>query len=124
KAHRDVVADHLEGDLIHDLRDHRIHLAGHDRGSGLHRRQVDLAQARTRSAGQEPQVVAGLGELHGDALEHTGELHERAAVLRRLDQIGRGYERNAGDFAESPAYQLRVVRVRVDARADGRGAEV
>src|SRR6185369_7652854 len=29
---RGVVADHLGGDLDHDLGDHRVDLAGHDRG--------------------------------------------------------------------------------------------
>ena len=30
KADRDVVADHLEGDLVDDLGDHRVDLARHD----------------------------------------------------------------------------------------------
>ena len=48
KRHRDVVADHLEGDLVDDLGDHRVDLARHDRRAGLHRRQVDLARSPAR----------------------------------------------------------------------------
>ena len=72
KGNRDVVADHLERDLVDDLRNDRIDLARHDAGARLHRRQVDLAQAGARAAGQQPQVVAGLGELDRHALEHAG----------------------------------------------------
>ncbi len=70
----DVVADDLEGDLVHHLGDHRVHLARHDRGAGLHRRKVDLADAGARARGKQAQVVADLGELHRDALEHAGQL--------------------------------------------------
>ena len=83
-----VVADDFEGDLIDHFRDHRIDLAGHDRRAGLTRRQVDFAEAGARTGRQQAQIVAGLGELDRDALEHAGELHEAAAILRRLDQVG------------------------------------
>ena len=38
ERHRDVAADDVEADLVHDLRDDRIDLSGHDRRPGLHRR--------------------------------------------------------------------------------------
>ena len=59
---------------------------------------------------QQPQVVADLRQLDRDALQHARELHERAAVLRRLDEIGRGDERNAGDLAQAPAHDARRSR--------------
>ena len=40
-----------------------------------------------RAGGQQPQVVAGLRQLHRHPLQHAGELHEGAAVLGRLDQV-------------------------------------
>ena len=46
-----------------------------------------------RAGGEQPQVVAGLRQLHRDPLEHARELHEGAAVLRRLDEVGGGDER-------------------------------
>mgnify|MGYP000408928407 CR=1 FL=1 len=65
--HRDcgVVSDDMEGNLCHNLRDNRVDLARHNRGSVLHRRQVDLAESGPRSAGQQAQVVAHLGEVDG-----------------------------------------------------------
>ena len=105
EAHRDVVADHLEGDLIDDLGNHRIDLARHDAGAGLHRRQIDLAKADARPRGQQSQIVADLRQLDRDALEDARELHEAAAVLGRLDQVRRGHDRDAGDFAQMPADQ-------------------
>src|SRR4029079_5356235 len=44
---RPVVPDHLRGDLRHDLGDHRVHLAGHDRAALLQLGQHDLGQTRT-----------------------------------------------------------------------------
>jgi hypothetical protein len=52
EGHRQIVADNLEGDLIDDLGDDRIDLARHDARTGLHRRQVDFAQADPRSRRQ------------------------------------------------------------------------
>jgi len=68
--HRDcgVVSDDMEGNLCHNLRDNRVDLARHNRGSVLHRRQVDLAESGPRSAGQQAQIVAHLGEVDGAGL--------------------------------------------------------
>ena len=49
KADGDIVADHLERDLVDDFGYDRVDLARHDAASGLHRRQVDLAQADARA---------------------------------------------------------------------------
>jgi hypothetical protein len=45
---REVVADHLEGDLVDDLGDDRVDLAGHDARAGLHRpgRLISLSPHR------------------------------------------------------------------------------
>ena len=51
QRHRQVVADDLEGDLVDDLRDHRINLARHDRRTRLHRRQLDFGEAGAGSGG-------------------------------------------------------------------------
>ena len=53
-----------------------------------------------RAGRQQAQVVADLRQLDRDALEHAGELHEGAAVLRGLDQVRRGDQRDAGDLAQ------------------------
>src|SRR4051812_26963569 len=49
KAHRHVVADHFECDLIDDSRNDGIHFAGHDARARLHRRQIDLAETCARA---------------------------------------------------------------------------
>ena len=50
--------------------------------------QIDLAEAGARARGQQPQVVADLGQLHGAPLEHAGQLHE-GARRRRSPRRGR-----------------------------------
>src|SRR5690606_14121072 len=69
-------------------------------------------------------VVADLGELGRDPLEHARELDEHARVRRGLDEVGAGDERQAGDLRQAITDQRRVARVGVDARADGGGAQV
>src|SRR6202034_226465 len=99
KAHRDVVADNFKSDLVDDFGDHRIDLARHDAGAGLHRRQVDLVQPDARARRQQTQIVAGLRQLDRDTFQDAGQLHEGAAILRRLDQVRGRDHRNAGDVA-------------------------
>src|SRR5581483_996848 len=95
-----VVADDFESDLVDDFRNHRIHLPRHDAGASLHRRQVDLAESRTRSAGEQSQVVAGLRQLARHALEYTGQLNESTSALRSFDQVGCGDDCDAGDVTQ------------------------
>jgi hypothetical protein len=49
EAHGDVVADHFECNLIHYLGNNRINFAGHNAGSGLHGRQINLAKTSPRT---------------------------------------------------------------------------
>src|SRR4051812_28552944 len=85
--HRQVVADDAEADLVHDFRDDGIDLPRHDRGAGLHGRQLDFVEPRAGARGQEAQVVADLGELDRQALEHPGIEDEGLRVLSGLDQV-------------------------------------
>ena len=70
--------------------------------------QVDLVQAAARTGRQQPQVVADLGELDREALQHRRVEHERLRVLRRLDEVARQLDRHPGD--------LRQMRRRTSAR--------
>src|SRR5439155_16888115 len=54
----DVATDDVEAHLVHDFWNHRIDLAGHDRRSWLHRRQVDLAQPRSRTGAEQAKIIA------------------------------------------------------------------
>jgi hypothetical protein len=59
-------------------------------------RLISPRPARPRR--QEPQIVAALGELDRDALQDARHLHERAAILGRLDQVARGLQVDSGDI--------------------------
>ena len=63
---RRVVADHLRADLQHDLRDHRVDLARHDRGALLQLGQEQLADAGARAGAHHRQVVGDLGQRDRD----------------------------------------------------------
>ena len=122
--HGHVGADDGEGDLVDDLRDDRIDLAGHDARAGLTRRQVDLAETGLRAAGEQPQVVADLRELDGVALQRRGERHEGPGVARGFDEVDGGFEVEPADLPQVAEDGRRVVGVGGDARADRRRAHV
>ena len=85
---RGVVADHLRGDLQHDLRDHRVDLARHDRRALLQLGQEDLADAGARAGAHQREVVGDLGQRDGDDLQRARQLDERVAVALRLERVG------------------------------------
>ena len=89
-GHRGIRPDHAERDLVDDLGDDRVHLAGHDRRTGLTRGKVDLAEAGLRAAREQPKVVADLRELDRGALQDAAQGHEDAGVRGGLDEVGRG----------------------------------
>ena len=122
--HRHVAADDVEADLVHDLGNHRVHLARHDRRAGLHRRQVDLAEPGARPRAEQAEIIADLRELHRASLQHAGQLDERAGVRGRFDEVGRGDQRQPGDARQLAAHRFGVARRRVDAGADRRRAHV
>ena len=84
---RGVVADHLRADLEHDLGDHRVDLAGHDRGALLQLGQEQLADPGARAGAHQRQVVGDLRQRDGDDLQRAGQLDERVAVALRLERI-------------------------------------
>jgi hypothetical protein len=71
------------------------------------RRQIDLTQARLRPRRQQAQVVAGLGQLAGHALQHAGELHERAVSWVASIRSGALQQRQAAGLG-SGARQARA----------------
>jgi hypothetical protein len=86
--------------------------------------EVDLAEAGAGAGGEQAEVVADLGELHGHALEHAGEVHEGAHVLGGFDEVDGGDQGQAGDLGQVAAGGLGVAGGGVQAGADGGGAEV
>ena len=90
---RGVVADHLRGDLRDDLADHRVDLAGHDRGALLQLRQDQLAEPGARPGAHPADVVRDLRERGGDDLERARGLDQRVAVGLRLEVVERRGDR-------------------------------
>ena len=84
---RGVVADHLRADLQHDLGDHRVDLARHDRGALLQLGQEDLADAGARAGAHQREVVGDLGQRDGDHLQRARQLDQRVAVGLRLERV-------------------------------------
>ncbi len=87
-----VAADHLVADLVHHLRDRRIHLARHDRRARLHRGQDDLRDPGARSAGEQPEVARDLRKLHRHP-PHRARIGDHVAhALRDAKPVGGGDE--------------------------------
>ena len=122
--HGGVVANHLEASLVGHLGDDRVYLARHDAGAWSHRREVDLVETATGTRGHEAEVVADLGQLHGQALQRAAIAHVVARVGSSLDEVlaeGEVLARQLGQFLSA---ELSVARDGVEARTDGRGAHV
>ena len=120
---RHVVADHLRADLEHDLGDHRVDLAGHDRGALLELGQEELADARARAGAHQRQVVGDLGQRDRDHLQRARELDQRVAVALRLERILGGADLEPVSLGEQRAHALGELGVRVQAGAGGGAAE-
>ena len=114
----------MERNLCHNLRDNRVDLSRHDRGTVLHRRQVDLAEAGARTAGQKTQIVAHLGKVDGAGLERTRNIHKAVEVLRSIKQILRLHQRVACDSGECRNNVVEIIVRSIDGRADRGSAEI
>jgi hypothetical protein len=65
--HGQVVAHHLEHGHVEHLGQHRVYLAGHNGGTGLHGGQANLVQARAGARGQQAEIVGNAGEVAAPA---------------------------------------------------------
>lgn len=92
-----IRADDLEGNLVDHLRHDWVDLAGHDRGDGLEGWEIDLAQTTSRTARQQPQVIADFRQIRGRPLQHPGEQDERPGIPTRFDEIHRGVQGQTGE---------------------------
>jgi hypothetical protein len=119
-----VLPDDTEGDLVDELRDDRVDLARHDAGAGLCGGQGDVTEPGSGPGGQQPEVVADLGEFDRDPLEHAGEVDERAGVLGGLHQVGGQGQRDSGQLPQVPDGPGAESRVGVEPGSDGGAAQV
>ena len=84
---------------------------------------LQLAEPGVRARAHPAQVVADLGERHGDGAQGTGCLDEAVALALRLEVVGRLGDRQLGVALEELDDQLREAGGGVDAGADGGAAE-
>mmetsp|Transcript_82372 Transcript_82372/g.207255 ORF Transcript_82372/g.207255 Transcript_82372/m.207255 type:complete len:282 (-) Transcript_82372:523-1368(-) len=124
EGHGQVVAERLEAAHVRDLGDHGVYLAGHDGRARCHGREVDLREATPRAGGQEPQIVADLRDLYSHAAQDAGQEQHGAQGGARLDQVVCQRNGEARHLPELLHHRRREVRIRGDASADGRAAQV
>ena len=120
----EVVAAYLVGDLVDHLGNDGVDLGGHDRAARLHRGQVDLVEPGARPGAQQPQVIADLRQLRGQAFAGRVGHHIGAGIRSGLDQVGGGDERASRDLAEVFHRQLPVSGRGVQPGADRRRAQI
>ncbi len=82
-----IVAHHLEADLVHHLRNRRIHLARHDRRTRLHRGKPNLVEPGARAGGHEAKVACDFTEVDGQRAKRAAEARCIAHALHQLDAI-------------------------------------
>ncbi len=107
--------------LQRDLGDHRVDLAGHDRGALLQFGQEDLTDSGTRAGTHQCEVVGDLRERHRDDLERARELDQGVTVGLRLERVLGSGDLQTGRLRELCAHARRELGVGVEAGA-GRGA--
>jgi len=64
---------HLQRDLEDSLRDHRVHLARHDRGAGLDRRELQLPESAEWPRAPQTEIAGDREQCPGDTRECVGE---------------------------------------------------
>ena len=123
-GHGHVSANDMEGHLIDHLRDHRVYLARHDGGAVLAGRQVDLIEAAAGARGEQPEVVAHLGEIDRTGLYRAGDSHKFVQILGGVNEVKGLDEPQARDLGEIGHDAAEVLFVGVDAGADGGAAHI
>ncbi len=100
-----------------------VHLAGHDRAAGLVLGNRDLADAAARARSEPANVVGDLGERRSEGLQGAVSVHEGIVGSEGLEFVGRGHEGMPGELGDLGGHPDRVLRVRVQARADRRSPQ-
>lgn len=120
----DVVADDFVADLVHNLGDDGVDLAGHDGGAGLALGEVDFVEAAAGAGGEEAEVVAHLVDLDGEALHGVAVLDHAGGGGGGFDEVVGQGDVPAGNLAEGFDAGFAVAGLGADAGADGGGAHV
>ena len=81
-------------------------------------------ETATGTRGHEAEVVADLGQLHGQTLQRAAIAHVVARVGSSLDEVLAEGEVLARQLGQLLRAELSVARDGVETRTDGRGAHV
>src|SRR5690606_33966349 len=100
----------------------RVDLARHDRRARFILRQLQLAEARTRTRAQEADVVGDLEQVGGKSVQRAVEIGKRAVACQRLELVLRRAERQAGDSGHALGERLVETDRSVEAGTNGRTA--
>ena len=124
KAHGSIVADNLEANLVGNLRNHRVHLARHDRRSRSLRRKINLVQSAARTRSHQSQVVANLRQLNSQTLQSRRIANISASIRSSLHQVLSRNEVLARELAQVGSTKLGKTRHRIQSSTDSRTAHV
>ena len=114
----------MEGHLIDHLRDHRVYLARHDGGAVLAGRQVDLIEAAAGARGEQPEVVAHLGEIDRTGLYRAGDSHKFVQILGGVNQVKGLHKLHVGHFRKIGNDSSQIGFIRIDSCPNGSAAHI
>src|SRR5688500_5103756 len=117
-----IVADYLEADLIDHLRYRWIHLARHNRRTGLNRGKADLIESGARAAREQAQVARDLAQVEGEDSELRAEARDISHALHQLHAIFTDPQIDLGGGAQLFDHESRIRGLDVNASADSAAA--
>ena len=91
-----VIPNDLVAGLVEDFGNDRIDFAWHDRGTGLAGGHLQFIEAAARAGCHETDVIGNLDEGKGNDLERAGDIGKAVCRIRRVDQVVRCLEGEAG----------------------------
>ncbi len=118
-----VIAEHLHGDHRQGFGLGGVDFARHDRGARLVFRDPQFADARSRSADIEADVVGYFHAGAGQGAERSADIDHRVVRRQSREFVARRGERLAGLLSENPRDRLAETRVGVQSGADRRSAD-
>ncbi len=121
---RRVVAEYVEHRHIEHLGQHRVDLAGHDRGAGLHGGQADFVQPGRWAAAQQAQIVRDADQILRQRPDRARERTRRPAYCSsNSNRLSLFVERHIQIAAQRFDHPRMVFGMRVQTGAGRRAAD-
>ncbi|MDT4824824.1 hypothetical protein FQZ97_580880 [compost metagenome] len=119
----DIIADDGEAQLNHGHRQNRVHLAGHDRRTGLGLGQLHFADTTNGARRQHCQVGGNFRQRRRAGTQLTRHPGEHIHVLHGIERVGRCLVLDAGDADQMRIHRCPIVGWRTETCANGSAAE-